>query len=89
MKPNTFLIYLLIINVLGYAIMLYDKSMARNRMPRVPEKSLICIAAFGGSVGCLLAMYTIRHKTRHKKFKYGVPAILVVQLLAIFYYFFR
>lgn len=83
MNPNVLLIYLLIINVLGYAIMLYDKIMARRRMPRVPEKNLLFIAAGGGSVGCLLAMYTIRHKTRHKKFVIGVPVMLVVHIALV------
>ena len=74
-------IYLLVINVLGFAIMLYDKYLAKNNLWRIPEATLMGIAAIGGSVGCLCGMYIVRHKTRHLKFTLGIPAILVVQLI--------
>ena len=72
--------YLLLINAVGFGIMLYDKYLAKNNLWRIPEKTLLGIAAFGGSIGCLLGMYTIRHKTRHLKFTIGIPLILVVQV---------
>ena len=75
------LIYLLIINALGLGIMLYDKIMAKNNMPRIPEATLLGVAAVGGSFGCLIAMYLVHHKTRHKKFRWGLPAMLVVQTI--------
>lgn len=78
-------IYLLIINALGFAIMLWDKYLAKNNLRRIPEKSLFGIAVFGGSLGCIVGMYTARHKTRHKSFTLGMPAILVVQLLCLYF----
>lgn len=78
--------YLLLINAVGFGIMLYDKYLAKNNLWRIPEKTLFGIAAFGGSVGCLLGMYTVRHKTRHKSFTLGIPAILAVQLLAVWFF---
>ena len=79
-------IYLLLINAAGFGVMLYDKYLAKNNLWRIPEKSLFGIAAFGGSVGCLLGMYTVRHKTRHKSFTLGIPAILAIQLLAVWFF---
>lgn len=72
--------YLLLINAVGFAIMLYDKYLAKNNLWRIPEKTLLGIAAFGGSIGCLLGMYTARHKTKHLKFTIGIPLILVLQV---------
>ena len=79
------IIYLLLINAVGFGVMLYDKYLAKNNLWRIPEKTLLGIAAFGGSVGCWLGMYTVRHKTKHLKFTIGIPVILVVQIgVAIF-----
>ena len=75
------LIYLLLINAAGFGVMLYDKYLAKNNLWRIPEKTLLGIAAFGGSVGCWLGMYIARHKTKHLKFTIGVPVILAVQIL--------
>lgn len=75
------LIYLLLINAVGFGVMLYDKFLAKNNLRRIPEKTLFGIAAFGGSIGCIAGMYTVRHKTRHKSFTLGMPAILIAQLL--------
>ncbi len=79
-------IYLLIINAIGFAIMLWDKYLAKNNLWRIPEKSLFGIAVFGGSLGCIIGMYTARHKTRHKSFTLGMPAILVLQLLLLYFF---
>lgn len=74
------LAYLLLINAVGFSVMLYDKYLAKNNLWRIPEKSLFGIAIFGGSLGCILGMYTARHKTRHKSFTLGMPVILILQL---------
>lgn len=74
------LIYLLLINAVGFGVMLYDKYLAKNNLWRIPEKTLLGIAAFGGSIGCWLGMYTVRHKTKHLRFTIGIPAILVMQI---------
>ncbi len=56
---------------------------ARQQTRRIPEASLLLLALLGGSPAALLAMYLFRHKTLHKKFRYGVPAILIIQLTLI------
>ena len=75
------LIYLLIINAIGFLLMLIDKQKARRGRWRISEATLISVAAIGGSVGSLFGMYTFRHKTKHLKFTIGIPAILTAQLL--------
>ena len=80
-------IYLLLINAAGFCIMLYDKYLAKNNLWRIPEKTLLGVAAFGGSVGCWLGMYIARHKTKHLKFTIGVPVILAVQILIGFLFY--
>lgn len=77
-------LYLIIMNALGFLLMLIDKQKARRGQWRIPEATLMGVAALGGSVGSLIGMYTVRHKTRHIKFTLGIPAILVLQLIAAF-----
>ena len=79
MKP--LLIYLVLINAVGFALMLIDKYKAKKNLWRIPEATLLTIAALGGSIGSLAGMYTFRHKTKHLKFTLGIPAILIGQLL--------
>ena len=81
------LAYLLIINAVGFALMLIDKWKARKNRWRIPEATLMGIAALGGSVGSLLGMYTVRHKTQHPKFTLGIPLILAVQIVAATWFF--
>lgn len=79
------LLYLLIINAIGFVLMLVDKHKARKNLWRIPESTLMTAAALGGSIGCLIGMYTVRHKTRHLKFTLGIPLILAAQAaLALF-----
>lgn len=72
--------YLLIINALGFLLMLADKQKARKNLWRIPEATLFTAAFFGGTIGCLAGMYTVRHKTKHLKFTLGMPAILLAQI---------
>ena len=72
-------LYLVIINAIGFASMLVDKQKARCGAWRIPEKTLMSIAAFGGSLGSFLGMQLFRHKTRHPKFYIGIPVLLAVQ----------
>lgn len=81
-----FLRYLLIINAVGALAMLVDKIKAKKKLWRIPEATLMTIAAIGGSIGVLAGMYLFRHKTRHAKFYIGVPLILVIQLAALYCY---
>ena len=75
--------YLLIINALGFLLMLVDKWKARKNRWRVRESTLLLIAALGGSVGSLLGMYLFRHKTLHLKFTLGIPLILAAQCFIV------
>ena len=72
------LFYLVIINAAAFTLMLADKQKARKKAWRIPERTLLGIAAAGGSLGACLAMQLFRHKTRHLKFAVGIPVMLVV-----------
>lgn len=74
--------YLVTVNALGFLLMLADKYKAKKQLWRIPEATLMGVAAAGGSIGCLIGMYTVRHKTRHLKFTVGIPVILALQLIA-------
>lgn len=78
-------LYLLTMNALGLLVMLADKRRAQKNRWRIPEATLMTIAALGGSLGSLMGMRLFCHKTRHRKFTLGIPAILLVQIaLALF-----
>lgn len=78
-------LYLLLINLAGFVMMGIDKNRAKRGAWRIPEKTLFTCALLGGSLGTTLGMSTFRHKTRHWYFKYGMPLILVVQVVLINY----
>jgi uncharacterized membrane protein YsdA (DUF1294 family) len=75
-------IYLALINIIGFALMGIDKKRAIRGAWRISESSLFLTAVLGGSIGCILGMQTFRHKTKHWYFKYGMPAILILQVAA-------
>lgn len=70
--------YLITVNALGLLLMLADKQKARKKRWRIPEATLMGVAAIGGSAGVFLGMYLFRHKTRHPKFTVGVPLLLIL-----------
>lgn len=74
-------VYFAVINLIGFIIMGADKKRAVRGAWRISEASLFFTALLGGSLGCILGMQHFRHKTKHWYFKYGMPAILVVQVL--------
>lgn len=75
--------YLIIVNLIGFALMGIDKYKAKKRAFRIPEATLFIVAIIGGSIGSIIGMYAFRHKTRHWYFVYGMPAILILQILLI------
>lgn len=79
---HIFLIYLAVMNFIGFALMGIDKSRARRDQWRIRERTLFLAALLGGSAGSILGMYTFRHKTRHWYFVAGMPVILVLQIAA-------
>ena len=76
-------LYLVFINVLTFLLYGIDKWKAKRARWRIPESVLMGVAALGGSVGAWLGMRVWHHKTQHKKFRYGVPAILVAQIVLL------
>ncbi len=74
--------YLAVLNLSGIAVMGIDKSRARKRQWRIPEKNLFLVSILGGSLGTWAGMYLFRHKTKHWYFVVGMPLILLIQLAA-------
>ena len=81
MLIRIFITYLILVNAIAFALMLIDKQKARKGAWRIPEKTLIGIALAGGSLGGLLGMNLLRHKTKHLKFSVGLPVILALQIV--------
>ena len=73
------LLYLVLINAIGFILMLADKQKARKNRWRIPEATLIGVAAIGGSIGAYAGMHYFRHKTRHWYFKFGFPILTVLE----------
>lgn len=82
---NILTYYLLAINFITFIVYGVDKYKAKKAKWRIPEATLLLMAAIGGSIGAWLGMKVWHHKTLHKKFKYGIPAILLLQIIAIIY----
>ncbi|MFD1136714.1 DUF1294 domain-containing protein [Paenibacillus urinalis] len=80
------ILWFVFINVVAYLVMSEDKRRAQKRRDRVPEKTLFLLAAIGGSLGILIAMYRKRHKTRHASFTIGVPVLLFVNAILYGYF---
>ena len=83
---NIAIAYFLLVNIVAFIAFGVDKFKAKKIRSRIPEFTLLLLAAIGGSVGALLGMKVFRHKTLHAKFKFGVPAILVVQIVIAVYF---
>lgn len=75
--------YLIVINLVTFVMYGIDKYKAKKSKWRISEATLLLIAALGGSVGAWIGMQIWHHKTLHKKFKYGVPAILLLQIALV------
>ncbi len=79
------LIYLGIINALSFLLMLIDKKKAKKNRWRIRERTLLGVSAIGGSLGGLLGMYLLRHKTLHKQFAIGIPLMFVAHLVILYF----
>lgn len=83
-----FIVYLVLINIAAFIMYGADKHKAKKGQWRIPEKTLIGVAALGGSIGAVLGMRLFRHKTKHPKFYIGVPVIILLQIAAVVVYCF-
>ena len=79
------LAYFLLVNAAAFILMMADKIKAKKNRWRIKESTLMLSAALGGSIGALAGMYTFRHKTLHRKFTIGIPAILALQIAAVIF----
>ena len=84
MIANALLYYLIVINIVTSLVYGIDKWKAKQGSWRISEATLLILAIIGGSIGALLGMKVWHHKTMHKKFKYGLPLILLVQIALIY-----
>ena len=81
---NALLYYLIVINILTFAVYGIDKWKAKQGSWRISEETLLMLAVIGGTIGALLGMQVWRHKTMHLKFKYGLPLILLAQIALMY-----
>ena len=81
---NILLNYLIVINIVTFLVYGIDKWKAKQGSWRISEATLLILAVIGGSIGALLGMKIWHHKTMHKKFKYSLPLILLVQIALIY-----
>ena len=77
--------YLLGINAVTFIVYGIDKYKAKKAKWRIPEATLLLLAVLGESIGAWMGMKVWHHKTMHKKFKYGIPAILLIQIALMTY----
>lgn len=75
---------LFLINLFGFLLMGIDKRRAKQQMWRVPERAIWTVAVFGGALGTAIGMFHFRHKTKHSAFRFGLPALGVLQMSLFF-----
>ena len=79
------LLYLAMINIIGFFMMWSDKRKAKKGKWRIPEQTLFIVTALGGGIGTIAGMYTFRHKTQKLKFTVGLPVLVILEIVAIIY----
>ena len=82
---NIILYYLLAVNIATFLLYGVDKYKAKKNQWRISEATLLTMAAIGGSIGAWAGMRLWHHKTMHKKFKYGIPVIIIMQISLVTY----
>ncbi len=78
-------VYLIFINILALVLTVSDKRRAKTHKERISEFTLMLVAALGGSVTMYITMLIIRHKTGHLKFMLGIPIIILIQIITVFF----
>lgn len=79
-------IYLIIINIIGFLVMYIDKQKAKKGKWRIPEKTIFIITVLGGGIGTISGMYAFRHKTQKLHFTIGLPAITILEIIGVIYF---
>ena len=82
---NIILGYLLAVNIATVFLYGIDKYKAKKGRWRISEATLLVMAVIGGSIGAWAGMRLWHHKTMHKKFKYGIPIIIILQVALAVY----
>ena len=80
------IIYLIVINIIGFLIMWIDKRRAVKNQWRIPEKTIFIVTGLGGGIGTIAGMYTFRHKTKKIGFIIGLPLILILEIITAIYF---
>lgn len=86
--PEMIIIYVIVINLIGFLVMGIDKFKAQKGYWRTPEKTIFTITLLGGGIGTVTGMYVFRHKTKKLKFTIGLPTILISEIALIIYFMF-
>ena len=81
------IIYVIEINIIAFLAMFIDKRKAEKGKWRIPEKTIFIVTALGGGIGTISGMYAFRHKTQKFQFVIGLPAITILEIIGIIYYF--
>jgi len=79
------LVYLLMINLIGFLMVWSDKRKAKKGKWRIPEQTLFIVTAFGGGIGTIAGMYIFRHKTQKLKFTLGLPTLVILEIALVIY----
>ena len=82
------IIYLIIINIIGFLVMYIDKKKAKKGKWRIPEKTIFIITVLGGGIGTISGMYAFRHKTQKLHFTIGLPTITILEIIGVIYFTF-
>ena len=82
---HTWVIYLIVINIIGFFIMGIDKWKAKRNSWRIPEKTLFLVTLLGGGIGTNIGMYYFRHKTKKVEFMIGFPTITILEIVLLIY----
>lgn len=77
--------YLVLINIIAIVLMWHDKIQSKRKGNRIPEKTLLFFALFGGALGSYIGMLSVRHKTNKPEFTIGVPFMLFINLVCLYY----
>ena len=80
-----FLIYIILINLIGFFTMYIDKNKAKKGKYRISEKTIFIISILFGSIGVYIGMYKFRHKTKHTLFTVGIPICIIINAFCIYY----